>query len=154
MKPLIVLLIASVISLLSSRFITGELDYTLAGNVAMAVMLVFTAYGHFLYVDGLAMMVPEILPAKKLLVYTVGIMEVFFAAGLCLPSLRRLTADLLVLFFLLILPANIHASNKSIDYETATNQGRGPSYLWIRIPMQIFFIAWAAYFGIIMDQGE
>jgi uncharacterized membrane protein len=151
MKPLLVLLIVSAVTLLAAHFISGGWDYVLAGNIGMAVMLLFTALGHFVYWKGMTMMVPGFVPAKKALVYLTGAMEVIFAIGLFIPSTRRLSADLLILFFLLVLPANINAAQKSVDYQAATYEGRGASYLWLRIPMQLFFIAWAAYFGIIMD---
>ena len=152
MKPLLVLLTVSVIALLSAHFISGGWDYVFAGNVGMAFMLLFTAIGHFIYWRGMVMMVPGFIPAKKAMVYLTGIVEVTLAIGLFIPATRRLSADLLVLFFLLVLPANINAAQKSIDYQSATYQGRGISYLWLRIPMQLFFIVWAAYFGIIIGQ--
>lgn len=116
----------------------------------MAAMLLFTAMGHFVYREGMAMMVPEYVPAKKQLVYLTGVMEILFAVGLLIPDARRLAADLLILFFLLILPANINAAQKSVNYRKATYEGYGVSYLWLRIPMQVFFILWVAYFGMIV----
>jgi len=152
MKPLLVLLIASAIILLISHAISGGWDYVIAGNLGMAVMLFFTSVGHFIYSQGMMLMVPGFTPGKRTLIYITGVMEALFAIGLCIPSTRRLSADLLVLFFLLILPANINAAQKSVDYETASYEGRGISYLWLRIPMQLFFIAWAAYFGLIVAE--
>ncbi|MBS1525096.1 MAG: hypothetical protein JST19_05570 [Bacteroidetes bacterium] len=150
MKPLLVLLISSVIALFALRIFTGAWDYLSAGNIALAVMLLFTAIGHFKYREGMTMMVPEYLPAKKQLVYLTGIMEICFGIGLIIPGSRRLAADLLILFLLLVLPANINAAQKSVDYQKANYQGYGLSYLWLRVPLQLFFIAWAAYFGMIM----
>lgn len=152
MKPLLVLLIASTIILLITHAISGGWNYVIAGNLGMAAMLLFTSLGHFIYSQGMMLMVPGFIPGKKTLVYVVGVFEALFAIGLCIPSARRLTADLLILFFLLILPANINAAYKSVDYQTATYQGRGVSYLWLRIPMQILFIVWAAYFGLIVAE--
>ena len=154
MKPLIVLLISAVGTLLVAHFISGGWDYLIAGNIAMAIMLLFTALGHFVYWKGMIMMVPGFIPAKRQMVFLVGIFEVIFAVGLCVPSFRRLTADLLILFFLLVLPANINAAQKSVNYQEATFEGRGANYLWLRIPMQLFFIAWVAYFGLILVQSE
>jgi uncharacterized membrane protein len=151
MKPLIVLLFASLAALLATHFINGEWDYVLAGNIGMAAMLLFTALGHFKFSEGMAMMVPGFVPAKKTMVYLTGIMEIAFAIGLCIPATRRLAADLLILFFLLVLPANINAAQKSVDFQKATYEGRGVGYLWLRIPMQVFFILWAAYFGMILN---
>lgn len=150
MKPLLVLLVTFLLVFFGGRFIQGEWNYIFAGNIAMAVMLLFTAMGHFKFSEGMSMMVPEFIPAKKQLVYLTGIIEVAFAIGLCIPNTRRLAADLLILFFLLVLPANINAAQKSVDYQNATYQGRGVGYLWLRIPMQVFFILWVAYFGMIL----
>jgi uncharacterized membrane protein len=152
MKPLLVLLTVSLITLLSAHFISGGWDYVLAGNIGMAFMLLFTAIGHFIYWKGMMMMVPGFIPAKRAMVYLSGIVEAILAIGLFIPSTRRLSADLLILFFLLVLPANINAAQKSVDYQSANYEGRGITYLWLRIPMQLFFIAWAAYFGIIMAE--
>jgi uncharacterized membrane protein len=116
----------------------------------MAIMLLFTSIGHFIYREGMALMVPDAIPAKRTLVYFTGIVEVLFAIGLCIPATRRLAADLLILFFLLILPANINAAQKSVDYQKASYEGKGVGYLWLRIPMQILFILWVAYFGMIL----
>lgn len=150
MKPLAVLIIVFFVVMGVTRLAEGTWDYILSGNIAMAAMLLFTAMGHFVYREGMAMMVPEYVPAKKQLVYLTGVMEIMFAAGLCIPDTRRLTADLLILFFLLVLPANINAAQKSVDYQKADYQGRGAGYLWLRIPMQVFFIIWVAYFGMIV----
>ncbi len=154
MKPLVVLLVSTVVILLVVHFISGGWDYLVAGNIGMAIMLLFTALGHFIYWKGMMMMVPGFIPAKKQTVFLVGICEIIFAIGLCIPSARRLTADLLILFFLLVLPANINAAQKGVNYEAATFEGRGANYLWLRIPMQLFFIAWVAYFGLILVQSE
>ena len=150
MKPFIVLLIVFILTLFGARLIQGDWNYILAGNIGMAAMLLFTALGHFMYGDGMAMMVPDFIPGKKPLIFFTGIMEMIFSVGLCIPDTRRLTADLLILFFLLLLPANINAAQKSVDYQKATYQGKGVSYLWLRIPMQVFFIVWVAYFGMIL----
>jgi len=55
----------------------------------------------------------------------------------------------LILFFILILPANILAALKKVDYQKGTNDGPGAGYLWFRIPLQIFFIAWVAWFSVL-----
>jgi len=150
MKPLVVLLFSFIIAFFITHWIQGGWDYIFPGNLAMAIMLLFTALGHFKFSEGMSMMVPEFIPAKKQLIYLTGFMEVAFAIGLCIPDARRLAADLLILFFLLVLPANINAAQKSVDYQNATYQGRGVGYLWLRIPMQVFFILWVAYFGMIL----
>jgi uncharacterized membrane protein len=48
----------------------------------------------------------------------------------------------LIVFFVLLLPANINAAIKHIDYQKGTFEGQGLNYLWFRIPLQILFIVW------------
>jgi uncharacterized membrane protein len=62
-------------------------------------------------------------------VYLTGIIEIAAAIGLFLPNFRVLTAWLLIVLFILLLPANIYASIKHIDYQKATFDGNGLAYL-------------------------
>lgn len=142
MKPLIVLFVVFALVLLAIRLKKGEYMPAFSGRIAMSAMLLFTAMGHFKFPDGMAMMVPEIFPFKLLLVYLTGFLEIAAAVGLLLPKFRRITGWLLIIFFLLVLPANIHAALHQVNYEQATYDGPGPSYLWIRVPMQILFMLW------------
>ena len=87
-------------------------------------------------------MLPGFIPYKAGMVYLTGIIEIAAAAGLLTPGLRIITAWLLIAFFILILPANIYAAVKHIDYQKGTPDGKGPIYLWFRVPLQILFIVW------------
>ena len=84
MKPLVVLLGVFTVSLFAIRFVTGEFDYSLAGRIAMAAMLVFTAIGHFSFVEGMTMMMPAFFPFKREIIYLTGVIELAAAAGLFL----------------------------------------------------------------------
>jgi uncharacterized membrane protein len=142
MKPLIVLLIVFGVSVLVLKLTTHKYDFRLSARIAMSVMLVFTAIGHFMFTKGMAMMIPEFIPFKTAMVYLTGIFEILAAIGLLIPEFRVLTAWLLILFFVLILPSNIIAAIKHIDIEKGTLNGSGLNYLWFRIPLQILFIVW------------
>lgn len=142
MKPLLVLLVTFVVATLIIRFSTGAFELGFAGRIAMSVMLVFTALGHFRFAKGMSRMLPRWFPAKRATVFVTGLIELAAAVGLHIASLQQLTGWLLILFFILILPANIYAAVKHLNYETSELTGPGPHYLWFRIPMQIFLIAW------------
>src|SRR5258708_7020907 len=73
MKPLIILMGVFAISLFATGPVTDGSSLSLAGRIAMAAMLVFTAIGHFAFVDGMTMMMPEIFPFKKQIVYLTGV---------------------------------------------------------------------------------
>ncbi len=142
MKPLIVLLIAFLSATLILRIANGSFDLPFTARIAMSSMLLFTALGHFLFTDGMALMVPDIIPFKKEVVYITGIIEICGAIGLHIPQFRILTAWLLIAFFILALPSNVKAAIEQIDYQKATYNGLGISYLIFRIPLQLMFIIW------------
>jgi uncharacterized membrane protein len=142
MKPLFVLLGTFVISLLVIKMFTKTFDYPLSGRIAMAVMLVFTAIGHFAFTKGMTMMLPDFIPFKTEIIYLTAIIEIIAGLGLLIPSFRVWTGWALILFFILLLPGNIKAAIQHIDYQKGTFDGNGPNYLWFRIPLQILFIVW------------
>jgi len=150
MKPLIVLLITFIISLLVIKLGAGYMAFAISGKVAMSVMLLFTAYGHFVFSGGMTMMIPDIIPYKKEMVYFTGILEIAAAIGLMIPVIERTTSVLLIIFFVVILPANIRAAMKKINYQKSNFEGNGPGYLWFRVPLQLFLIAWIYVFGLLL----
>jgi uncharacterized membrane protein len=142
MKPLIVLLGVFVICLLATKIVFGDFKFALSGRIALSAMLIFTAVAHFAFTKGMAMMLPDFIPYKTGTIYLTGIIEIAAALGLFIPGLRVITAWLLIAFFILILPANIYAAIKHIDYQKGSFDGNGLAYLWFRIPLQILFIVW------------
>ena len=145
MKPLVVLISIFGVALLLTGLFGGRFDFALAGRIAMSGMLLFTALGHFLYPKGMAMMLPAGLPFREAGIYITGLIEVLAAAGLLIPRSRMMTGRLLILFFVLMLPANIYAAVKRVNYQKATYDGAGPAYLWFRVPLQILFILWTYF---------
>ena len=148
MKPLFVLLIVFGITAAISKVFYHQWNSEFAGNLAMSIMLFFTAVAHFAFNKGMAMMLPRFIPFKKVFVYVTGLIEILAGVGLLIKPYRHTTSVLLIIFFILILPANVYAAINKIDYEKANYSGNGLKYLWFRIPLQIFFIEWVWYFGI------
>ncbi|WP_051663984.1 DoxX family protein [Dyadobacter crusticola] len=140
--PEIVLIIVFTISLLILRKTRGQYELALAARIGMAAMLVVTGLAHFGFTKGMEMMLPDFLPFKRELVWITGILELAAAAGLLLPKFTWLTGWLLIVFFVMILPANIYGAMHHINLQTASYDGDGPGYLWFRVPLQLFFIAW------------
>jgi uncharacterized membrane protein len=148
MKPLIVLIAVFVITLIVTKLFYGNYEIDLSGQIAMSAMLLFSAVGHFVFSKGMSMMVPSFIPYKTQVVYATGVIEVLAAIGLLVPEISKITAYLLIVFFILILPANIYAAIKNVDYQKGTYNGNGVTYLWFRVPLQIFFIVWTDLFAI------
>lgn len=148
MKPLIVLISFSLISIFVIKLITRQYDFYLSARVGMCAMLFFTASGHFAFTKGMAMMIPSMIPLKIEIVYATGVLEILFGICILIPRLSLYAGWLLIVFFILLLPANIYASIKQVDYQRANFDGNGVAYLWFRIPLQFLFIAWT-YFSTI-----
>lgn len=146
--PEIILPIVFCITLLLLKIVYKEFKIALSARVAMATMLFITAIAHFVFTKGMSLMLPDGLPFKISLVYFTGIIEAVAAIGLLVPRYTKLTGWLLIVFFLLLLPANIFAAIRQLNMESATFDGDGPAYLWYRIPLQLFFMAWV-YFSAI-----
>ena len=142
MKPLIVLLLSFTISIFVFKIIKKEYNIALSAKIAMTIMLIFTAIGHFAFTKGMSMMIPKFIPFKENLVYLTGIFEILLALGLIIPKLKIVSGWALIIFLLLMLPANIYASINNVNYQKGTFDGNGITYLWFRIPLQFFFIVW------------
>jgi len=148
MTPLIILIAVFILSLLGIKLFTKHWDYILAGNITMSVMLTVTGIGHFIYQEGMIMMMPDFLPLKRELVIITGLLEFAAAIGVLIPRTRRLTGIMLIIFFILILPANITMALKHVHLQKANFEGDGPEYFWFRVPLQVLFIVWAWWFSV------
>jgi uncharacterized membrane protein len=106
----------------------------------LAVMLLFTGSAHFTPMkEDLIRMTPQWAPRPRAMVFFTGLCELGGAIGLVIPATRRAAGIALILFFIAVLPANIHAARAKV-----TLRGRPATPLWLRVPMQILFIflAW------------
>jgi uncharacterized membrane protein len=115
-----------------------------AVRVGLSVMLLLTASAHFTPLrHDLARMMPPAIPYPMAMVYFTGLCEIAGAIGLLVPRTRRAAALALFVFFLAVLPANIHAARAGV-----TLRGAAATPLAVRIPMQVLFIVltwWAGY---------
>jgi uncharacterized membrane protein len=151
MAPLIILLTTFAVLYLIDRFALGRrLGLSFIGRAAMAVMLIATGISHFTNTEELIAIIPDILPAKRELVYFTGICELAAVPGLLWTKTARLASILLLIFFILVLPANIAGSFKSVNFG---GMEYGPIYLLFRVPLQILFVWWVWFFGIKKRNG-
>lgn len=114
-----------------------------SARYALAVMFIFTATAHFNKMKhDLARMIPPYFPQPLRLVYLTGFLELAGAAGLLLPRFRGLAGICLIALLVAMFVANVNAAQKGV-----TLRGKPATPLWLRAPMQVFFIAllwWSA----------
>jgi len=146
--PEAILPIVLIISLIIFKLTRKEYEFALSARIAMAMMLLTAGIAHFVYTQGMALMIPQIIPYKTEIVYATGVLEIIGAAALLIPGFQKTIGWLLIVFFVLILPANIYAAWEHVNMKASDFSGSGVSYLWYRIPLQLVFIGWV-YFSCI-----
>jgi uncharacterized membrane protein len=107
-----------------------------ATRCALATMLVFTASAHFTRMKhDLVRMMPDWIPQPMALIYFTGLCEIAGAIGLLMPSLRQGAGIALIVFFILVFPANVKAARTGVGVG-----GKRATPLWLRASMQLLFI--------------
>ncbi len=112
----------------------------------MSAMLVLTGIAHFVFAKGMVLTLPESISVRRIIIYITVILELLAAIGLHLSDRRRVTGLLLLLFFILLLPANIYAAHRHVYIETANFDGDGTASLVYGVPSPFVFIAWVYFF--------
>ena len=114
-----------------------------ATRYALATMLLFTASAHFTKMkNDLVRMVPDWIPRPMALIYFTGVCEIAGAMGLLVPNVRQAAGLALIVFFIVVFPANVKAARTGVGLG-----GKRPTPLWLRASMQVLFIAltwWSA----------
>lgn len=152
MIPLIILIATFGVFFVVNKFLLGErFSVSFIGRFALSIMLLATGIAHFTSTESMVQMMPEFMPLKKEIVYFTGVCELLAVVGLLWDKTSRLTAVMLIIFFLAILPANILGSLKEVRFG---GMEYGAMYLFFRIPLQILFIFWAYYFGLRINRRE
>jgi len=142
MLPFLVLIVSLVVfRALGFAGVTTFTSWHSSARDALAVMLFFTASAHFTSMkDDLVRMMPPWVPRPRVVVYFTGICEIAGAVGLLIPALNRAAGISLIVFFLAVLPANIHAARAGV-----TLRGKAATALRLRVPLQLLYIAWTCW---------
>ncbi len=109
------------------------------GCVGIALLFVFTGIGHFLLTEPMATMLPSWVPWRVSIVYVSGIIEFMAAIAVLIPRMQRPVGWGLIVMLLLFLPINVYAAVNRVELG---GHEWGPIYLLIRVPHQLFIIAW------------
>jgi uncharacterized membrane protein len=116
-----------------------KVEKGLRGRMSLAVLLIFTGTAHFYKTQEMAMMLPDYVPYKTEVIYITGVFELMGAVGILIQKFKTLAGACLILMFVGLLPANVYAAYKHVDFG---GHAYGPKYLLFRIPLQLFFIWW------------
>lgn len=117
--------------------------YRLGGLVGMSAAFVFFAIGHFVKTGGMVEMLPPFVPERLLLVYATGVLEAALAIALLIPSWRKTAGQSCIALLIVFFPVNVYAALSGIGLG---GHQWGPTYLFVRAPLQLLLIAWAYWF--------
>jgi len=106
-------------------------------------------YGHMLHPQSVVELIPPFFPFRTFESYASGVLEVAFAV-LLWTRYARITALVIIAYLVLVLPFNIYGWTIASNVPSYAN---APAYLWIRVPMQVVFIAFA-WFGTLGDRRK
>lgn len=121
-------------------------------RVVLAVAMMGVGFIHFASPGLFVAIMPPWLPAPLALVYVSGFFEILGGIGLLLPWARRAASVGLVALYVAVFPANVNMALHPGTIEGA--QGIPAALLWLRLPLQAVFIAWALWVGKKDDDAE
>jgi uncharacterized membrane protein len=112
--------------------------------VGLAAVMVGVGVLHFVQPKPFVRIVPKFLPAPLALVYISGFFEIAGGIGLLIPATRVWAAWGLIALYIAVFPANIYMLTHNISLNPRKPIPRW--MLWLRLPFQLMFIAWAYWF--------
>ncbi|VTR98066.1 DoxX family protein [Tuwongella immobilis] len=120
---------------------TGAMRMSTGAKIGLGLMgILYTLAGvnHLLNPDFYMRIMPPYLPWHAELVFWSGIAEMLLGVLVLLPATRRLAAWGIIALLIAVFPANLHMALHTEQYPQV------PAWaLWLRLPMQGLFIAWA-----------
>ena len=116
----------------------------LAALYLLAFAMVAIGILHFVRPKPFVRIVPKYLPAPLALVYISGFFEILGGLGLLIPGTRSWAAWGLIALYIAVFPANVYMLTHDISLDPRNPIPRWA--LWLRLPFQLVFIAWAYWF--------
>jgi uncharacterized membrane protein len=114
------------------------LRLSVIGRLVLAIAMIAVGSLHFIDAPFFIRIVPAALPWPRLLVFISGVCEIGLGIALLIPRTQRLAGIGLIALYIAVFPANI---NMVVHPELG---GNVPLWaLWLRLPFQFLFIAWA-----------
>ena len=138
------------LTVLARVFDVDKLDARLRGRISLALLFLFTGVGHFVRTDDMVQMLPAWVPLRLGLIYVTGMLEWAGAIGLLLPNVSRIAGLCLIIFLVLIFPANVYAA---VNHVAMGGHESGPVYLLLRGPFQALLVWWAYWFAVRAPRG-
>jgi uncharacterized membrane protein len=125
--------------------VLAHIPGVLGGQIGIALLFAFTGLAHFIKTSAMTQMLPRWVPIRVLIIYLTGVFELLAAVAILVSPISRFAGLALCVFLLMIVPSNIYAAFKRVDFG---GHSVGPVYLFVRIPLQAFLIGWIYWFAV------
>ncbi len=106
-------------------------------QIILSLFLIYAGIKHFLKPEFYEPFVPAFLPAKTMIVYLSGVVEIVLGVLMFIPKYTKLGATGVIILMLIFLPVHIW------DVFSDTPAMGSHDAALIRLPFQFLFIAWA-----------
>ncbi len=115
----------------------------------LSAFFVFSGVNHFANTPFYVAIMPPFFPAPVTLVYISGVFEIAGGVGVLYAPTRRFAGWGLIALLVAIFPANIYMA---LNAEAFTEMASARA-LYIRLPIQLLFIAWV-YYAILKGESQ
>ena len=113
-----------------------------AARIGMALAMTVAGIAHWVNPTPFLQHLPPWVPLPEALIFVTGIIEVILGAALLLPPpWRRVAGFTLAAYLVAVFPGNLYVAVAGVNVEGQP----GGLYPWLRLPLQLVFIAWALW---------
>jgi uncharacterized membrane protein len=113
-----------------------------AARWGMAIAMAFAGASHLFLATPFIQHLPTWVPLRAEIVLISGLVEIALAFALLLPPpTRQRVGVALALYLVAVFPGNVYVAVFDVDVDGQP----GGAYPWVRLPLQLLFIAWALW---------
>ena len=113
-----------------------------AARLGMAIAMAFAGASHLFLAMPFIQHLPTWVPLRAEIVLISGLVEIALAVALLLPPRTRRRAGVaLALYLVAVFPGNVYVALFDVEVDGQP----GGAYPWVRLPLQLLFIAWALW---------
>ena len=113
-----------------------------SARLGMAIALAFAGASHLFLAAPFIQHLPTWVPLRAEIVLVSGLVEIALAIALLLPHpTRRRVGVVLAMYFVGVFPGNVYVAVFDVEVDGQP----GGAYPWVRLPLQVLFIAWALW---------
>ena len=140
-----IFLLALTLATASSAAVTALRDRVSPRGAArwgMAIAMAFAGASHLFLATPFIQHLPTWVPLRAEIVLISGLVEIALALALLLPPPnRRRAGAALALYLVAVFPGNVYVAVFDVEVDGQP----GGAYPWVRLPLQLLFIAWALW---------